>query len=187
MGIGLTLVKRLVEMHNGVVEAISAGPGQGSQFVITLPLAAETPSMTQQDSQASSSANPCGSYRLLVVDDNRDAAMTLAMLLRLYGHRVETAYDGQAALGLIPSFRPDVVFLDIGMPSLDGYELARRIRRDLGLAHLTLVALSGWGQAEDRRRSKEAGFDHHFVKPMEPAALAVILASLTPAGVAASH
>jgi CheY-like chemotaxis protein len=114
----------------------------------------------------------------VVVDDNIDAADSLATLLRLQGHEVRVAHDGPAALSLLDGYRPDLVFLDLGMPGMDGYEVARRLRERPGLAGLRLAALTGWGQAEDRRRSAEAGFDYHLVKPVEPANLEKLLGSL---------
>jgi CheY-like chemotaxis protein len=115
---------------------------------------------------------------LLVVDDNKDAAVSLAMLLRLQGHEVRVAHDGPSALELATSYHPDMVFLDIGMPGMDGYEVARRLRQQPGLENTVLAALSGWRQQEDRRRSKEAGFNHHLVKPLEPKALDELLVEL---------
>jgi CheY-like chemotaxis protein len=117
-------------------------------------------------------------HRLLVVDDNRDAAMTLAMLLELLGHEVVTAHDGPSALEAAREFRPALIFLDLGMPGMDGYEVARRIRQSPAVKHVVLVALTGWGQPEDRRRTAAAGFDHHLVKPPEPQALERLLAEL---------
>jgi CheY-like chemotaxis protein len=116
--------------------------------------------------------------RLLVVDDNQDAADSLAMMLRLQGHHVRVANDGVAALEIMKSYRPVLVFLDLGMPKMDGYEVARRLRRQPGLEHVRLAALTGWGQQEDRRRTAEAGFDHHFIKPVEPNAIEGLLAEL---------
>jgi PAS domain S-box-containing protein len=172
IGIGLTLVRKLVELHQGRVEARSAGPGQGSEFVVHLPACADS-SLVLQPVPAVSEHNsrPRGLYRILVVDDNKDAAETLAMLLRLTGHQVRLAFDGPAALTVAHEFKPQLMFLDIGMPGMDGYEVASAVRADDQIRPLTLVALTGWGQEEDRRRSREAGFDHHLVKPVEPAVL----------------
>lgn len=174
LGIGLTLVQQLVEMHGGSVEARSDGPGSGSEFVLRLPVAknAVKPGSTAECQDAK--APPC---RILVVDDNRDAADTLCMLLRMTGHDVHTAYDGLEAIGAAATFQPQVVLLDIGLPKLNGYNVARRLREQNGGSELVLVALTGWGQEEDRRRSKEAGFDHHLTKPPEFAELQKILAS----------
>jgi PAS domain S-box-containing protein len=179
LGIGLTLVKNLVEMHHGTVEARSGGLGRGCEFVVRLPISDREPpepAGTAGDGRVQE-PRPSG-HRLLVVDDNRDAADSLAMLLRLQGHEVRVTHDGPAALGLAPTFRPDVVFLDIGMPGMDGYEVARRLRQQPGLEKVVLAALTGWGQKEDRRRTADAGFDHHLVKPPEPKAVVDILADL---------
>jgi len=184
LGIGLTLVKNLVEMHHGSVEAHSAGLGRGSEFVIRLPLMPQEERQRVENDNGEApheSARSLG-HRLLVVDDNRDAADSLAMLLRLQGHEVRVAYDGPAALEVLKGYRPALVFLDIGMPGMDGYELARRLRQQPGLENVRLAALTGWGQQEDRRRTAEAGFDHHLVKPVEPKALELLLADLERAG-----
>jgi CheY-like chemotaxis protein len=179
LGIGLTLVKNLVEMHHGTVEAHSAGLGMGSEFVIRLPLMAqEERQRTEDNVEAPHESARSSGHRLLVVDDNRDAADSLAMLLRLQGHEVQVAHDGPAALRIAAASRPDLVFLDIGMPGMDGYEVARRLRRTPGLQKVVLAALTGWGQQEDRRRTADAGFDHHLVKPPEPKALENVLAVL---------
>jgi PAS domain S-box-containing protein len=164
MGIGLTLVKSLVEMHGGSVEAHSDGPGKGSEFVVRLPgWAGRVASGEAGDAAPPPIKLP--SRRVLVVDDSPDAADSLAMLLRLEGQEVRVAYDGPTALGLARDFRPRLVLLDIGLPGMDGYEVARRLRQQPGLGGVVLVALTGWGQEEDRRKSQEAGFDHHLVKP----------------------
>ncbi len=180
LGIGLTLVKNLVEMHHGTVEANSAGLGRGSEFVIRLPLMPQQERQRNEEDNGEAPHEPARSsgHRLLVVDDNRDAADSLAMLLRLQGHEVRVAHDGLAALELAKGYRPEMVFLDIGMPGMDGYEVARRLRRQPGLENVRLAALTGWGQAEDRRRTAEAGFDHHLVKPAEPNALESLLSGL---------
>jgi CheY-like chemotaxis protein len=176
LGIGLTLVKNLVEMHHGTVEAHSAGLGRGSEFVVRLPIITQP---LEQPRTARPPPPPAASgYRLLVVDDNRDAANSLAMLLRLKGHEVRVAFSGASALELLQTYRPDVVFLDIGMPGMDGYEVARQIRQTPGLEKIVLAALTGWGQQEDRRRTAEAGFNHHLVKPPEPEAIERIVSSL---------
>jgi PAS domain S-box-containing protein len=179
LGIGLTLVKNLVEMHRGRVEAHSPGLGKGSEFVVRLPLSAQgREEKGDQENGEPSETVPSSGHRLLVVDDNRDAAESLAMLLRLQGHEVRLAHDGPTALQMATDYLPEMVFLDIGMPGMDGYEVARRLRRLPGLENVRLAALTGWGQEEDRRRSKEAGFDHHLVKPPEPKALDEMLAAL---------
>ncbi len=153
LGIGLTLVKTLVEMHGGTVEARSEGPGKGSEFVICLPIAAgEAPAKASGEVEPESHL-PL-KRRVLVVDDNHDAADSLALLLQILGAEVRVAYDGPEALRTAASYRPRAVFLDIGMSEMDGYEVARRIREDPELRGMTLVALTGWGQHDDRRRSR---------------------------------
>jgi CheY-like chemotaxis protein len=179
LGIGLTLVKNLVEMHNGTVEAKSDGLGKGTEFEVRLPLSARGPEESEgQEFAEQGQVTPPPGHRLLVVDDNEDAADSLAMLLRLEGHEVRLTYDGPTALEMAKGYRPDMVFLDIGMPGMDGYEVARRLRQQDGLENVRLAALTGWGQQEDRRRSAEAGFDHHLVKPVEPKDLLGLLAQL---------
>jgi PAS domain S-box-containing protein len=173
LGIGLTLVKRLTEMHGGSVEAKSDGPGLGSEFTVRLPVAAGTGSGPVSRSEPA--AQPAPSRRILVADDNRDSAFSLAMMLRLMGNETEVAYDGAEAVELASRFRPDVIFLDIGMPNLNGYDAARQIRAHEWGKMIVLVALTGWGQEEDRRRSEQAGFDVHMVKPVDPSALAALL------------
>lgn len=174
MGIGLTLVKSLVEMHGGSVAVASEGLGRGSEFIVSLPLLqperAGNPS-GNADGQGSAAA----ARRVLVVDDNVDAALSLAMLLRVNGHQSEVANDGPAALRLAEAHPPEIAFLDIGMPGMDGYELARRFRDNPRLANVLLVALTGWGQEEDRRRTRAAGFDAHEVKPVTIEALQKLL------------
>ncbi len=179
LGIGLTLVKNLCEMHNGSVEARSAGLGKGSEFTVRLPISTGTVQKANgtEAGLAARSITPSG-HRLLVVDDNKDAAGSLAMLLRLQGHEVRVAYSGVAALEMAGAYSPDVVFLDIGMPGMDGYEVARRMRQHPGLEKVVLAALTGWGQQEDRRRTAEAGFNHHLVKPPEPKMVESVLANL---------
>jgi CheY-like chemotaxis protein len=174
LGLGLALVKNLVEMHDGSVEAKSAGIGQGTQFVVRLPLLCSPPPALPREP---SSVKPVETVRrrILVVDDNRDSAHTLAMLLKLMGHEVDSAHDGLEAVARAVTFRADVILLDIGMPRLNGYEAARRIREQQPQNGLRLVALTGWAQEEDRRRSKEAGFDAHLIKPVDLAALTKLL------------
>jgi signal transduction histidine kinase/ActR/RegA family two-component response regulator len=182
LGIGLTLAKRLVEMHGGSVTAHSEGPGKGSEFVVRLPLGQE---MAQQaDTEAPppahvSSRGP-SPLRILVVDDNKDAADCVAMLLRIWGHDVRTAHEGYSAVKAAHAYRPHVVFLDIGLPGLNGYEVARELRRDGREERILLVALTGYGRDEDRRRSQQAGFDHHLIKPVDPSTLKELLAELHP-------
>jgi PAS domain S-box-containing protein len=176
LGVGLTLVRSLVEMHGGQVEACSPGVGQGSDFVIRLPvgLLAEGTVATAEPATASA-PRP---LRVLVVEDNIDAAESLATLLRLWNHDVAVVHDGRTALETAREQQPEVVLLDIGLPGLDGYQVARRLREEIGLDHTLLVAMTGYGQPEDRRRSKEAGIHHHFVKPVEPLVLRNLLAGL---------
>jgi len=178
LGIGLTLVKRLVAMHGGTVEARSDGLGKGSEFVVRLPLLLEPPrspqAMTGQRERVDCGPRP----RILVVDDNRDSADCLAMLLRMTGHDVRAAYDGLEALESAAQFQPDVILLDVGMPRMNGYEAARRIRQQSWGQGTVLIAVTGWGQDGDRQLSRDAGFDHHMVKPVDPAAMLKLLASL---------
>ncbi len=177
LGIGLTLVKNLVELHGGTVTAHSPGLGMGCEFAVRLPVALqETKELGETPPVSAPSLAP--GLRVLVVDDNRDAALSLAMLLRLLCHDVQTAHDGHAALQLLKGSVPDLVLLDIGMPGLDGYEVASRIRETPGLSNVVLAALTGWGQPEDRRRSAEAGFDHHLIKPVEADILGDLLSRL---------
>jgi CheY-like chemotaxis protein len=174
MGIGLTLVRKLVELHGGKVEAQSAGVGQGSEFIVSLPLApttAQQPVPSPSD-QAGSTAR---SLRVLVVDDSPDAAKVFGMLMETYGCQVRTAHDGPGALELAVEYRPDVVMLDIGLPGMDGYEVAKRIRGEAAIRDVVLVATTGYGQDTDRVRSREAGFDHHLVKPVGIDAMQKIL------------
>jgi PAS domain S-box-containing protein len=179
VGIGLTLVRKLAELHGGTVEAYSEGPGRGSEFVVRLPAPIGLNGERRPPAKEPDRLNPASSrHRVLVVDDNVDAAMSLGMLLKLAGQEVRVAYDGPAALRQAIDFHPQLVLLDIGMPGMDGYEVCRRLRREDGLEKTTVVALTGWGQDEDRRRSHEAGFDHHIVKPVEPGALQRLLDDL---------
>ncbi|HJQ81172.1 MAG TPA: PAS domain S-box protein [Lacipirellulaceae bacterium] len=179
LGIGLTLVKNLIEMHSGTVEAKSAGLGKGSEFIVRLPLSSvQRPIESGDDGDSQQGKGSSSGHRLLVVDDNEDAANSLALLLRLKGHHVEVAHHGPAALEIAQNYRPDMIFLDIGMPGMDGYEVARRLRQHPDLKNVMLAALTGWGQQEDRRRSAEAGFDHHLVKPPEPKVVESLLGDL---------
>jgi two-component system, chemotaxis family, CheB/CheR fusion protein len=175
LGIGLTLVRDLVQMHGGSVSAHSPGPGLGSEFIVRLPLAEGLAVVPVQPRVRPSMLQP---LRVLVVDDNHDAADSLGMLLKFLGAEIRLAYDGNAALDALESFDPDLVLLDIGMPGMDGYEVAKRIRRHPGFAHLKLIALTGWGQEEDRRRTAAAGFDHHLIKPTGIEALRGLLATI---------
>lgn len=177
LGIGLALVRRLVEMHGGRVLAFSPGLGQGSEFVLFLPLLSDAPASKTPEPPGKTS--PSGArLRILVVDDNVDAAETMAILLRLLGHEVTTVHDGYAALEAAASMEPQVVLLDIGLPGLDGYEVCRRLRRDR-LKQSVIVAMTGYGQDDDRQRSQKAGFDAHLVKPVDPEELQPLLTNLT--------
>ncbi len=188
LGIGLSLVKSLVQMHGGSVEVFSEGPGHGSTFIVRLPvmasggrLASETqpPDTSHQPAQYQGADAPRSPHRrILVVDDNRDSAQTLAMLLKITGNETRLAHDGLEAVAAATEFRPEVVLLDIGLPKLNGYEVARKIREQPWGESMVLVALTGWGQDEDRQKSKDAGFNGHMVKPVDYAALMKLLAEL---------
>ncbi|MCS0627782.1 PAS domain S-box protein [Telluria mixta] len=177
LGIGLTMVRSLVEMHHGTVEARSAGPGQGSEFIVRLPLAAELD--TDDDAPQLGLAQPAAPFhgqRILVVDDNRDAADTLGLLLEADGAEVRVVYDGRAALAMAETFQPTSVLLDLGMPGMDGYEVARRLRQDERFTTVRIAALTGWGQDADRRQTRNRGFSHHLTKPVSIEELHRILA-----------
>jgi PAS domain S-box-containing protein len=176
LGIGLTLVRRLVEMHDGRIEARSEGVGRGSEFVVRLPVVVEA--SVPPPAERPEPAAPRSSLRILIVDDNRDGADSLGMMLRMMGNDTRTAYDGQQGVDAAGEFRPDVILLDIGLPRLNGYEACRRIRGQPWGTGVVLIAVTGWGQEEDRRRSHEAGFDHHMVKPVDPQSLMKLLAEL---------
>jgi PAS domain S-box-containing protein len=174
LGIGLTLVKRLVELHNGSIEARSEGRGKGSEFIVRLPEAASRPLGSELERSETPAAPE--SRRVLVVDDNHDSADSLGMLLQLQGHATHVAYDGVAAVEEAERFKPEIVLLDLGLPRLNGIEACRRIRSEAWGRQMTIVALTGWGQEKDRRESRDAGFDEHIVKPVEPDVLARLLA-----------
>jgi CheY-like chemotaxis protein len=168
LGIGLALVKSLVALHGGSVQARSEGLGQGSEFSISLPCAARAPAAAANDGDGAAGTVPDnGSLRVLVVDDNADAAQMLAALLEVQGHAVSVEYDARGALARARSEQPDVLLLDIGLPDMDGYELARRLRAQPENANATLVALTGYGQNQDRDEARQAGFDHYLVKPAD--------------------
>ncbi len=181
LGIGLSLVKGLVEMHGGRIEARSGGPGKGSEFVVRLPVAGDVPAPQSPAPGGGEGAMARPRRRILVADDNRDAADSLAMVLRLGGHEVHAVHDGQEAVDAAAWFRPDLALLDIGMPKLNGLEACRHIREQPWSKNVILVAITGWGQEEDKRRATEAGFDHHLTKPVDPAALMKLLAELSEA------
>ena len=179
LGIGLNLVRTLLSMHGGTIEAHSEGLGRGSVFTVRLPIVEPNGAPTAiTNPPAGNRPVPRCKHRILVVDDNRDAADSLGMLLRFLGADVTVVYDGQSALESLSIVRPSLLFLDIGMPGLDGYDVVRLVRKNPEFANVPLVALTGWGQEEDRRRAREAGFDHHLVKPVEIEALLKLLASL---------
>jgi CheY-like chemotaxis protein len=182
LGLGLTIVKNLVDLHGGHVSAHSAGLGHGSQFVITVPLdtsvvAAASPTPTNGTGAPHARPAPGGDSpdRILIVDDNEDAAEMLSMVLESRGYATRVAHDGPSALTAAAEFKPHTALLDIGLPVMDGFELARRLRADPGLGGVRLVALTGYGQETDRRRSRVAGFDHHLVKPIDVKSVVEIL------------
>jgi PAS domain S-box-containing protein len=174
LGIGLTLAKRLVELHDGNIEARSDGPGHGSQFIVRLPVQQDRDASIEPTSTDAESITPSG-CRVLVAEDDPDAAEMMEVMLQYKGHDVRLAGDGEQAVAIAEDFHPQIAFLDIGMPRMDGYEAARRIRAALG-RRVMLVALTGWGQDEDKRRSRDAGFDHHLTKPPEPEMLDKLIA-----------
>ncbi|OWK44521.1 ATP-binding protein [Fimbriiglobus ruber] len=174
LGIGLTLVKNLVEMHGGSVSADSGGAGRGSEFVVRLPT---VPGRKPDDTYRADPGHPAERVcRVLLVEDQKDAAEMLAELIRMWGHQVVVAHDGPAAVAIAEAHCPEVILLDIGLPGMNGYEVATRLRGHPGMKGAKLVALTGYGQEEDRRRSKQAGFDQHLVKPVAPRELERILA-----------
>jgi CheY-like chemotaxis protein len=175
LGIGLALARGLIELHGGSIDAQSAGPGLGSEFSVRLPLPsrAEAPG---GEPEGDYKAQQGESRRILVVDDNRDAAESLAMMLQLLGHEVRSAHDGVEAVEAHAEFRPDVVLLDIGMPRMNGYEAARHIRKQPRGDQVVLIALTGWGQEADKKQAMEAGFDLHLTKPVDPTLLVKRLA-----------
>ncbi len=177
LGIGLSLTKGLVELHGGHIDARSGGPGLGSEFIVRLPRQ-ESPSLPPAVS-AASSRQQGASRRVLIADDNQDAAESLGMLLEIEGHEVRVVHDGRAALSAFADFKPDAALLDIGMPQLSGYEVARIVRENLQQRSAVLIALTGWGQDRDKEQALAAGFNHHFTKPVEPAQINEILRSLS--------
>jgi signal transduction histidine kinase/ActR/RegA family two-component response regulator len=177
LGVGLALVDRLVKLHGGNVSAYSGGLGKGSQFTIRLPALPAHRQATPEPGPGAGRSGTEKHCRILVVDDNEDSADSLAMLLHMLGHEVKTANDGESALGAAAEFRPDVAILDIGLPKVNGYDLAKQIREHPWARDMVLVALTGWGQEEHRRRSAESGFNHHLIKPVEFEVLQQILAA----------
>jgi CheY-like chemotaxis protein len=186
LGIGLALVRDLTEMHGGSVAARSEGLGKGSEFIVRLPHAhsaqAAPPASKQRVPPRDEQMR-----RILVVDDNRDSADSLAALMRVNGSNVQIAYDGLEAVEKARAFRPELVVLDIGMPRMDGYQTCRAMRNQAWGRDICIVALTGWGQEEDRRKSREAGFDAHLVKPVDHAAMMDLLGSIRSASRSARH
>jgi len=180
LGVGLSLVRGLLALHGGSVEARSEGPGRGSEFTVRLPLGDVTSAVTDAEAEAEQISADAG-LKILVVDDNRDAADTCAMLLEASGHHVQTAYTGRQALELASTFRPHAVLLDIGLPDVNGYKLAEQVRATRWGRGTVLVAVTGWGQEEDRQRAVAAGFDHHLVKPISAETVETLLQSLVSA------
>ncbi|MDB5340247.1 MAG: hypothetical protein JWN70_5866, partial [Planctomycetaceae bacterium] len=176
LGIGLALVKRLVEMHGGRIEVYSAGTDCGSEFTVTLPIPVDPP--IEPAPTQISKETPSSSHRVLVVDDNTDAAHMLSLVVKMLGNEVRIACNGLQAVQFAEEFAPDVVLMDIGMPQMDGYEAAQHIRQQPWGTQMVLVALTGWGQEEDKRQAKAAGFDHHLVKPADPSELQQLLARI---------
>ena len=177
LGIGLTLVKRLTEMHGGSIEAKSAGEGQGSEFIVRLPTLNRSGPVTPSGPETQTDSPP--QRRVLIVDDNRDSADSLAMLLKITGNKTYTAHDGLEAVDAIEKHRPEVVLLDIGLPTLDGHEVCRRVRQQPWGKDIVMIALTGWGQEDDRRKSEEAGFNGHMVKPVDYDKLLDLLESVS--------
>ncbi len=180
LGIGLALVRRLAELHGGTVAATSGGVNQGARFTVRLPLSSALLVPGPNGARAKT-AERASSLRVMVVDDNVDAAQMLSTILEMKGHTVSVVFDGVQALALAEQARPQVVFLDIGMPGMNGYEAARALRKVPGLEKIVLVALTGWGAENDRDRSRDAGFDHHLTKPAEIATLDILLSKLSDA------
>jgi PAS domain S-box-containing protein len=178
LGIGLSLARGLVELHGGTIEGRSEGPGKGSEFVVNLPLSVTKVAPTGAGEDTTSVGGAGARRRLLIVDDLKDSAESLAVLMRIKGHDVHTAYDGATAVTLAATLKPDVILLDIGLPVMNGYEACRRIREQPSGHEIFTIALTGWGQPSDRRQTEEAGFDLHLLKPVDGAALADLLVSL---------
>jgi len=177
LGIGLTLVQQIALLHGGSVQAWSEGTGCGTEIIFRLPLLSEVKVEDPPQARSPDALRVKVARRVLVVDDNRDAAATLEMLVQLWGHEVRTAHTGPAALAEAAIYRPEVVLLDIGLPGMDGYEVAQRLRKLDGLEKVVLIAITGYGQEDDRRRSREAGVDQHLVKPVDPIQLQEVLAA----------
>jgi len=174
LGIGLTMVKRLVELHGGQVEAFSEGIGKGSEFAIRLP--SLTQEQWDEESTGAKDLDPDKRLRVLIVEDSRDVAEMLAVLVSLWGHEVETVYDGSSALEVFGRYQPNAVLCDLGLPGMDGYDVARHLRSSSGALQPLLVAVTGYGGEDEKTRSREAGFDVHMTKPVDPEALETLLA-----------
>ena len=181
LGIGLALVRGLTELHHGTIEAHSSGPGMGSEFIVRLPVLDVRPAASPAGAQPEEKPVAGSKHRILVVDDNVDSAQSLGLLLSRLGHEIQLAHDGLEAVQAAGVFHPQVVLLDIGLPKMNGYEAARRIRERPSEAKVTIIALTGWGQEKDKQLASEAGFDHHLTKPVEPAALNKLLSEIVPA------
>jgi CheY-like chemotaxis protein len=175
LGIGLALSRGLVQLHGGTLSARSEGPGRGSQFTVCLPMAVGASPAAPEDEAPATSSGQARARKVLVADDNADGLLTIATLLEMEGHEVHTAADGEKALAQAESIRPDVAILDIGMPRLNGHEVAERIRAAPWGKDMRLIALTGWGQAQDQQRAREAGFDHHCTKPVDLAELLALV------------
>jgi CheY-like chemotaxis protein len=180
LGVGLTLSQHLTELHGGTILAHSDGRGQGSQFIIRLPVLSDDIEEPVAGDLDAGGTHPAG-HRILLADDNVDFAVSLCLLLEMLGHQVQVTHDGEEALKAFAAFKPDFAFLDIGLPKINGYDLVRRMRGLSAAGHCVFVAITGWGQEEDRRRAREAGFDHHLVKPVEPEQIRTILRKFSPA------
>jgi CheY-like chemotaxis protein len=167
LGVGLALARAIIELHHGTIEARSEGAGKGSEFIIKLPVEAARPAAAPEQPKRPANGRASVARRVLVVDDNVDAAAMLAALIRQLGHEVEIVHDGSAALRAVEGYRPEVILLDIGMPGMNGFEVAQRLREVGRVPRLRIVAVTGWGKPEDRQRSREAGFDMHLIKPVE--------------------
>ncbi len=192
LGIGLTLARQIVGLHGGSLEVSSEGIGRGSEFIVRLPIVIEAPSNERptpddNDPAPGTLGTRAAPRRILVVDDNCDSANSLAQLLNMSGHQTEVAHDGPAAIEAAGRFQPDIVLLDIGLPGLSGYDVCRAIRREAWGRRAVLVALTGWGQQEDRQKTHEAGFDRHFVKPVDYDALMNVLFDGEPAPCGIGH
>jgi CheY-like chemotaxis protein/anti-sigma regulatory factor (Ser/Thr protein kinase) len=180
LGIGLSLVKGLVDMHGGAIEVRSEGPGRGSEFVVRLPVVKMDALPGAHPADADRKSSFAGRWRVLVIDDNRLSAESAAMALRLMGHEITTAYDGIEGIEVAKTFKPDVILLDIGLPKLSGYETARRLREQSWGKSIVLIAVTGYGQDEDRQRALAAGFDYHMVKPVNFGELEQKLSEMAP-------